>query len=180
MKSDKILIDNQGSGFAAAVEETRKVAMFRGIDHKNTLQLQLMTEEMLSLIRSVTGEVQATFWLETEDMNFDLCLTTKTVMDSEKRYMLLESASSRKNEAAGSFLGKLRDAFQEAMAAEVSEAEYQYKGDSNEAFNDVYDCRVDDPEWDRYEQSILLRLADDVRISIKGKLVKMTVSKKFG
>ena len=179
MKSDKILIDNQGTGFAAAVEETRKVALFRGINHKNTVQLQLMTEEMLSLIRSVTGEVEATFWLETEGNSFDLCLTTKTVMDSEKRYMLLESASSRKNEAAGSFLGKLRDAFQEAMAAEVSEAEYQYREVPDEAINDIYNRCVDDPEWDRYEQSILLRLADNVKISIKGKLVKMTVSKQF-
>ena len=180
MKSDKILIDNQGTGFAAAVAETRKVADFRGVSHKDALQLQLMTEEMLSLIRSVTGEVQATFWLESEGNNFDLCLTMKTVMDQEKRYLLISSTSSQKNEAANSFLGKLRDAFQEAMAAEVSEAEYTYNEIPDDAINDVYNRCIDDPEWDRYEQSILLRLADNVKISIKGKTVQMTVSKSFG
>lgn len=180
MKSDTIMIDNQGTGFEAAVEETKKVAQFRGIDHKGAVQLQLMTEEMLSLIHSVTGEVQAAFWLETEGNAFDLCLTTKTLMDSEKRYMLLESASSRKNEAAHSFLGKLRDAFEEAMSADISQAQYQYREVPDDAINDIYNRCIDDPEWDRYEQSILLRLADNVKISIKGNLVKMTVSKKFG
>ena len=38
---------------------------------------------------------------------------------------------------------------------------------------------IEDPEWDRYEQSILHRLADNVKIDIRGQLVHMTVSKRF-
>ena len=34
-------------------------------------------------------------------------------------------------------------------------------------------------EWDRYEQSVLQKLADEVKISIRGNEVKMTVSKSF-
>lgn len=176
MKSDTIVVDNKGNGFADAVEETRKAALFRGVSQKDTLQLQLMTEEMLSLIHIVTGEVEASFWIESEDKAFDLCMTTKTVMDSEKRYLLLSSSSTRKNDAAHSFLGKLRDAFQEAMLAE---ADTVNQGLPEDIANDIYNRNTNDQEWDRYEQSILLKLADNVRISIKGKQVKMTVSKKF-
>ena len=57
MKSDIILIDNQGNGFAEALEETKKVASYTGLEPKLTTRLQLMTEEMLSLARSVTGEI---------------------------------------------------------------------------------------------------------------------------
>ena len=123
MKSDIILIDNQGKGFTEALKETKKVASYTGLEPKLTTRLQLMTEEMLSLARSVTGEMQASFWIENEGSQFDLHMATKTIMDKEKRYNLLSTASSRKNEAAKGFLGKLRDKLEEAMAAEVDHSE---------------------------------------------------------
>ena len=175
MKSDTIKIDSKGNGFADAVLETQKAAQFRGLNHKDSVQLQLLTEEMLSLARSVTGEMEASFWLESEGKSFDLCMTTKTVMDQEKRYQLISSATSRKNEAANSFLGKLRDSFEQAMLAEAESMNEV----PDDAINDVYNRFIDETEWDQYEQSILSRLADNVKIAIKGKTVKMTVSKQF-
>ncbi len=176
MKSDVILIDNQGKGFDDAVQQTKKVAEFRGISPKDATRLQLMTEEMLSMARSVTGEMVASFWIESEDTAFELHMTTKTIMDREKRYMLISSSSSRKNEAANSFLGKLRNAFEEAMTAD---ADHDYFDLPIELQADLAGRPIDSPEWDRYEQSVLLRLADNVKISIRGGLVNMTVSKKF-
>ena len=37
----------------------------------------------------------------------------------------------------------------------------------------------EDPEWDRYERSVLKKTADDIRIGIRGKKVDMTVVKRF-
>ena len=176
MKSDVILIDNQGNGFADAVEETKRAAEFRGLEPKQAIQLQLLTEEMLSMARSVTGEMKASFWLESDVKAFDLHMTTKTVMDKEKRYMLISSATSRKNEAANSFLGRLRDAFEQAMAAEVDHTYYELP---QELSADVPNHYTDDQEWDRYERSILRRLADNIKIDIRGGLVHMAVSKRF-
>ena len=117
MKSDVIIIDNQGNGFDKSLDETRKVAAYEDLTHKESLCLQLCAEEMLSLARSITGEMKASFWIETESRTFNLHLTTKTVMDKEKRGLLLAASTSGKNEAAKSFLGPLRDAFEQAMAA---------------------------------------------------------------
>ena len=176
MKSDIILIDNLGNGFDQAVEETRRVAQFRGLNHKNSLRLQLCTEEMLSMARSVTGEMQASFWLESEENIIELHMTTNTVMDKMKRSLLISSATSRKNEAANSFLGKLRDAFEKAM---VADAETTYFELPPELQADLVGRVIDDPEWDRYERSVLFRLADNVKIDIRGGLVHMTVVKAF-
>ena len=173
MKSDIIRIDNQGSGFQDALAETAKAAQYRELNHKDALQLQLCTEEMLSLARSVTGELEATFWLESEGRHYELHLSTKTVMDREKRNHLLASASSRKNEAAGTFLGKLRDAFEEAM---VSDVDYSIP---DIAMDDMVNRNIEIPEWDEYEQSILRRVADEVKIGIRGGTVDMTVFKSF-
>ena len=173
MKSDIIRIDNQGSGFQDALAETAKAAQYRELNHKEALQLQLCTEEMLSLARSVTGELEATFWLESEGRHYELHLSTKTVMDREKRNHLLASASSRKNEAAGTFLGKLRDAFEEAM---VSDVDYSIP---DIAMDDMVNRNIEIPEWDEYEQSILHRVADEVKIGIRGGTVNMSVFKSF-
>ena len=173
MKSDIIRIDNRGNGFQEALEQTAKAASFRGLNHKEELRLRLCTEEMLSLARSVTGEMQASFWLESEGRKFDLHMSTKTVMDREKRERLIASASSRKNEAANSFLGRLRDAFEAAMVSEPN------TDIPDEALADLANHVIEIPEWDEYEQSILRSAADDVKIAIRGGTVDMTVSKSF-
>ena len=178
MRSDTILIDNQGRGFDNAVTEAKKAAVYRGLNEKDSLQLELCAEEMLSLARSVTGEMEASFWIETEGKHFDLHMTTKTVMDKEKRSQLIEASTSRKNEAANSFLGKLRDAFETAMASEVDHSEDDYSSEvAGELVN--RDIQLVDPEWDGYEQSILRKVADNVKIGIRGGLVEMTVSRRF-
>ncbi len=121
----------------------------------------------------MTGELEATFWLESMGKHYELHLSTKTVMDREKRDHLLASASSRKNEAAGTFLGKLRDAFEEAM---VSDVDYSIP---DIAMDDMVNRNIEIPEWDEYEQSILRRVADEVKIGIRGGTVDMTVFKSF-
>ena len=174
MKSDIIQIDNRGKGFALALEETEKAARYRELGEKETLHLRLCAEEMLSLVRSVTGELQAAFWLESEGPAFDLHLSTQTVMDREKRNNLIASTTSRKNEAAKTFLGKLRDAFETAMASEPD------TGIPEDALDDLANHTIEIPEWDEYEQSILRKVADQVRIGIRGRTVEMTVSRRFG
>ena len=173
MKSDVIKIDNSGNGFQDALIQTTKSAQFRNLSHKETLQLRLCAEEMLSLARSVTGEMQASFWVESTGKQFDIHLSTKTVMDREKRENLLASATSRKNEAAATFLGKLRDAFEQAMLSDVT---YSIPED---ALDDLANHPIEIPEWDEYEQSILRKVADEVKIAIRGDMVDMTITKKY-
>ena len=174
MKSDLIKISNDGNGFQAALEETKKVAHYAQLSKKDATYLQLCAEEILSLARSVTGEMEAEFWIENEGRQFELHLGTETVMDSEKRYLLISSATSRKNEAAKSFLGWLRNAFENAMVPDVDH------GDDipSDVLADVI-CHPETTEWDQYEQSILRKVADQVKISVRGNAVDMTVLKRF-
>ena len=103
-------------------------------------------------------------------------MATKTVMDKEKRYLLLSAASSRKNEAAKGFLGKLRDKLEEAMASEVDHSEEEIPAD---IAGDLANHPIEDPEWDGYERSVLRRLADTIKIAIRGGQVEIIVSKNF-
>ena len=172
MTSDKIQIDNKGNGMEAALAETESVARFRGLNEKETLRLQMMTEEMLGLVRSVTGELAASFWIDSEGKAFTLHLSTKTKMDAGKRYLLISSTTEGKNEAAKGFIGLLRDKLETAMMAEGDCVCYDAGGA-------MLDEAPEDNEWDRYERSVLRRLADEIKISVRGGKVEMDVLKAF-
>ena len=176
MVSDIIMIDNQGHGFEQAINEARKAAEYQKLNYKQVLRIQMITEEMLCLARSVTGEMQASFWLEAEGKTFDLHMTTRTVMDKEKRRQLIATSSSRRNEITCTFLGKLRNKFEDAITAE---ADYVYDELPAELAADTAYTYPDDPEWDGYERSILQKAADDIKIAIRGSEVSMTVTAKL-
>lgn len=177
MKSNVINIDNQGNGFGDTIEETRKVASYEELNHKDSLHLQLCAEEMLSLVRSVTGEMKASFWIETEGKTFCLHMSTQTVLDKEERAQLLASSTSGKNEAAKSFLGHLRDVFEQAMTAEADHSSDLPEEVLDDLANHIIECT--DPEWDEYEQSTLKKLANTIKIGIRGGKVNMTVITSF-
>ena len=176
MKSDIIRIDNQGNGFADAIDETARAAAYRGLDEKDASQLQLLAEEMMGLIRSVTGEVEATFWIESEGKAFDLHLATRTMMNWKKREDLIDSTTTHRNEAATTFRGKLRDIFEQALAADVPLTPHELPRD---VWYNVPQMPFPDEDWDGIEKSVLHRFADSVKIGIVGGEVTMIVSKKY-
>jgi hypothetical protein len=47
------------------------------------------------------------------------------------------------------------------------------------AMDDMVNRNIEIPEWDEYEQSILHRVADEVKIGIRGGTVDMSVFKSF-
>lgn len=185
MKTDIIEINNLGSGFAEAMKQTAKISAFNNQNAKDAVHLQIMTEELLSLVRSITGSLDAVFWIENDAKYYELHLSTRTDLTKEKRSMLLQSASSGKNEAASSFLGRLRDFLDEAAAPRSNDISedvltkiMSHQVLSEETFRNQENA-VDVSAWDEYEKSILHHISDKVLISIRGNLVDITVIKTF-
>lgn len=167
--SETIRIDNRGNGFKDAADEAEKMALSSGLNHRDTLRLVLFTEEMLSMIHIVTGELTASFRIERIGLQFELLLTVRTEMDKKKKRLLKASAASGKQK--GSFLDKLRSVFERAMASD--------SGD--DVCFDLPESRIRlaSGEWDGYERSVLVKLADGLRITIHGSEVRMSVRKDF-
>ncbi|MBO7662927.1 MAG: hypothetical protein J6U01_06110 [Clostridia bacterium] len=189
MRTDIIAIDNQGTGFTEVMDHASRAAQYSGLNGKEALQLEIMTEELLSLTKSVTGEMKAQFWIDITQKLYELHLTTETDMTREKRTYLLQTATSGKNEAAQTFLGMLRNVLDEARLPSQAKARYQV---SDEVLSKVMshqvlsaeelekmDKPVEIPKWDGYEKSILQHVSDSVRIAIRGGVVDITVVKQF-
>ena len=137
-----------------------------GLSHKEGLRLMLFTEEMLSMVSIVTGEMKATFWIERLNREFELHMTTNTVINRNARRQLKVAP----NDKPEGFLAKLRNIFERARAADSDQVCFALPSGPD---------RQASGEWDGYERSILYRLADDVRIAIHGNEVHMTVRKEF-
>lgn len=201
MKTDVIVVSSKGDQMEAALNQTEKVAAFKGLSPKNTLHLRLLTEEMMGMMRSITGETQGKFWIEDEDNVYELHLAVNTRMNSNKREKLLSASSTGKNESAKGLMGRVRDFFDRGADEDIvgySTPLMMHGGhmDSNAPTLDWEwsmvryqealsgEIRRDDSAaareaWDELEKSVVAHVADDVKVSIKGSQAELIIVKKM-
>ena len=70
MKTDMITVSSKGSQMEKALEQVDKVAAYKGLTVKNALQLRLLAEEMMGMMRSITGETEGIFWIEDREEEY--------------------------------------------------------------------------------------------------------------
>ena len=199
MKTDVIRVSSRGARMETALKQAEFVAGYKGLSPKSALHLRLLTEEMMGTVRSITGETEGDFWIEDNDDVYQLHFRVETTMDSEKRERLLSTSSSGKNESARGFMGRLRNFFDIEADADVaasagplfsamyadssagSALDYEW---SMLRYQEQLNIRREgDPiareAWDELEKSVVAHVADDVKVSIRGRTVEMTIIKKM-
>ena len=200
MKTDVITVSSKGARMESALAQVDKMAAYKGLTGKNALHLRLLAEEMMGMMRSITGETEGKFWIEDEEDVYQLHLQVVTRMDSEKRDQLLSASTTGKNESARGLMGRLRDFFDRGADEDISAftsplllpGMYEHSTTptldwewSMVRYEDELAARVreDDGEarkaWDELEKSVVARVADDVKVSIRGRVVEMTLLKKM-
>ena len=199
MRSDVIHVTNEGSGIGKALAEVELVASYKALPQKQALHLRLLTEEMMGMMRALTGEREADFWIDDEDGTFRLHLEVQTIMNAEMRKKLLSASSKGENTAAKGVMGKIRDLFERFL--EPSDGQFSsaylagltYTGaDFHEmsseplwmwSFNQyksyVMESGAKNEAWDELEKSIVARLADEVKIGVTSRNVEMVIYKKY-
>ena len=199
MISDIISITSSGENLSVALDLSRRVAAYSDLTKKNALHLRLLAEEMLSMMRSITGEVKGKFWIEKEEDDYQLHLIVDSALSREKRQQLLGTSTTGKNEATRSLMGRLRDFLFRGVDDEIAayNTSVLAAGSASDGFRPVTDwewsllryqsalsdMKAEAPEaadaWDELEKSVVSHVADDVKISIKGFQTEMTISKKL-
>ena len=199
MISDIVSITSSGENLHTALDLSRKVAAYSDLSTKNTLHLRLLAEEMLGMMRSITGEVKGKFWIEADEDEYQLHMIVDSALSKEKRQQLLGTSSSGKNEATRSLMGRLRDFFFRGVDDEIAayNTSVLAAGAASDGFKPVtdwewsllrYQSALSDMKaekseaaeaWDELEKSVVSNVADDVKISIKGFQTEMTIIKKL-
>ncbi len=201
MKTDVITVSGKGQGMETALKQADLVAQYKGMAPKDALHLRLLTEEMMGLMRSITGKTDGLFWIEDEDGVYRLHLRVETRLSSEKREQLISASRTGKNESAKGLMGRLRDFFDWGSDEELATFS------SSMYMPDIYDHSTsptldwewsmvkyekalseaigkDDAAardaWDELEKSVVRNVADDVKVFIRGGAAEMVIIKKMG
>ena len=199
MITDKIVVSSKGNQMESALRQAEKVAAYKELGDKQTMYLRLLTEEMMGMMRSITGETRGVFWIEDDGDTYQLHLKVDTRMDSEKRDQLLAASTSGKNESAKGFMGRLRDFFDRSGDADVvtysnplfMSGAMEYSSTpaldwewSMSKYESELASRIQEDEaareaWDELEKSVVHNIADEVKVSIKGQSAEMIIFKKL-
>lgn len=194
MKTDVIAITSEGNNIEAALEQIDKVAAYKGLSPKDAISLRLLTEEMTAMMRAIAGGVNGEFWVEDRDGVYELHLLVRSLVDDDMRKQLLAASSSGKNEASRGFMGKIRSFFEPTSSVPmfsggIGGGTPQMHGAYTWSMEDYRDQlrqykelndRKGQEAWDELERSVVAKVADDVKVSIHGRTVEMTIIKRIG
>ena len=200
MKTDIISVSSKGAGMQAALAQAEKFSSYKELSGKNALHIRLLTEEMMSMMRSITGEKEGTFWIEDQDGEYQLHLKVRAMLTSEEREQLLAVSSSGKNESAKGLMGRLRDFFDWGSDADLSayssplllpDAFEQSSSPmldwewSMSRYERALSSQMEQGDqavkeaWDELEKSVVSHVADDVKVAIRSGTVEMIIIKKL-
>ncbi|MBO7519808.1 MAG: hypothetical protein J6T73_03430 [Clostridia bacterium] len=201
METERIVVTSEGFRFDEALAVTENLGNKAGLDKKSVLHLRLLAEELFGMLRGIAGEVEANYWIENDEKNFEIHMKSEVNVTDEMRKQFLSAASSGKNAAAAGFMGKIRVMIadtlltaKEALPYAMINAAAAYTGGGNyeeaayvwtmSSYRDEIQRNIEKSKeaskaWDELEKSIVANIADDIKVSIAGKKVDITVYKAF-
>ena len=205
MKTSEIIVTTRGEGMQEALAATEKLGQDSGLGHKENLRLRLLAEELIGLMRGITGSVEARYQVVQEGRKYALSLSADVILDQDMRRQLIAASSSGKNSAAKGLMGKIREmvaivllpksqssaalanlslgliSLGSPMGYAAGEDSYIW---SMSTYMSELQGNMDEAEdtkeaYDELEKSIVANLADEVVVSIVGSAVEITITKAF-
>ena len=156
------------------------------------------------MLRTIVGEERSRFWVEAEEKAFSLHLSANVRMNTDMREELLKSSTSGRNAAVKGFMSRIRDIFTQLCEPDgdgISPTDYGFSYVDVASFDAsmgvtthgmLYDWSMREyksaigehreeeaDKWDELEKSITARLADEIKIFIRGNTVEMVIEKTF-
>lgn len=207
MTTDKIMVYSEGAGIDKALAEAEKFAGYEKLSEKEGLYLRLLSEEMLGMVRGITGGFEGSFWLEGDNGEYRICLRADAYMDRQKKKKLIALSASGKNESSVGIMEMIRNIVVNVINDPESMDGLQNDYDDGSVMYGTMGMRTDaglDPmdfewsllqyksmveqekqkkksseAWDELEKSIVANIADDVKVGVRGDIVEMTIIKRF-
>ncbi len=205
METNHIYVNGEEERMELAFSEADHFSEYQGLSSQDSRRIRLLTEELLGMVRGLTGEYTAMFWIEGDGRKCHLHLQTKMQMSNEKRAELIATSTSGKNAAAKGLGGHLRNLIEiglqsfddvaklnsqngEAVALysfgmEPSATTFSPGNWSLSRFRENLPAadqgKGTEVVWDQLEKSVLANLADDVSVGIRDQKVDIIVEKKF-
>ena len=198
MKSNVCKIEKGNKDLEAIFNECERVALYNELEHKQALQLRLLCEELDGMLPEIVGDFDGILWFEFDGKQ---CLIKTSIdiaeISQQSKEELISVAKNNKNASAKGIVGKIRSAienffldedFCDAVVMSSSDLhmangycniiDYSYYW-SLDQYRSNTKKEEKSEEWDELEKSITARLADEIKIFIRGNTVEMVIEKTF-
>jgi hypothetical protein len=191
MKSNVINVSKDQDNLNKILIETQKTAVYGELSSKQTLRMQLIAEELIGLLKELSGNFEGVFWVEKQDLDFKFVtqIVINENMDKQTKRKFINVSTDKKNASTKSVMGKIRDVVENMLYPEnamFSSNFIAYQLETAVLLDDEWtlkrykDSQKNSEEsWDELEKSIIANLADDVTVAVKGNKVEIIITKNF-
>ncbi|MBQ7676689.1 MAG: hypothetical protein IJT32_00500 [Lachnospiraceae bacterium] len=193
--SEQILLDQREERIANALNRADGCIGSLSIEDKKAGSLKLAFEEVLGMLRQITGGFDAIVWFERYEMECCMKLIAKTKMSVEKKSDLLSVSSTGKNASVNGFMAKVADVIETSLldydesgsrghgkglaraagkgaAVRSDWALSHYRDELAEIMDDDDEAQA---AWENLEKSIVASIAKDVIVGVKKNRVDITL-----
>jgi len=203
MTKETVRIDSSGAGMAEALGTAVRFGEEASLGKQSGIRLRLLAEELIGLLRGITGNIPADFTIEREGKSFCLKLKGEVPMDKHIREELLKAASAHQNSAAKGFMGQIRDMISAmvlpgtlgntvisgmsmgliSMGSPAAGLDYTTGAEPYMWSMEKYISSVQENDRNQvhadFERSIVANIADEVKVYIQSSSVEVVIFKKF-
>ena len=200
MRSNVCRIEKGVKDLDKILKESEKVAVYNGLNHKQTLQLRLLCEDIDGMLPKIIDDFEGCFWIDFED---GVCKVNISIQFAQfttnKKKELLSLAKNKKNASVNGVVAKIGATIEEFFLNEenisamdlmpeldgmmVGSYVGSYVGPSYYWSLDQYKSAARKCEktenWDELEKSVIASVADDIIVGVKGLQADITIIKKF-
>lgn len=196
LQSDKIQIDGTKESFQKVMKEVEKTAEYGNLSKKESIQLDLLSEELMGMQKNMLHTDSGEFYIENDGKSYKIHLKTETKMDFLKQDEYKQIATSGKNQAYKGFMGKL-SLIADTLFQNTVSGYTIYCSDMTPMANAIgmdlsalYDHawvysqelvkqEESEEKWDELEKSIVAKLADEIIIGSRNDYVEVVIYKNF-
>ncbi len=198
MITDTYTLDYSLDDINNALHIADKCAAYCELSHKQTLQLRLLSEELIGMMHGILGGYVCEFYLSSEGKDIEIHLNARADFDisAQEKQKLIAASSKGENLAYKGFMGKIR----KLLECSVFGGESSLAAAGNITFTGIdYDTymmpdewslqryiqaleqsKAESPrEWDELERSIVAKLADDVTVGVHADIANVVIYKSF-
>ncbi|MCR5687807.1 MAG: mechanosensitive ion channel family protein [Lachnospiraceae bacterium] len=168
VRTDTISVTMEAGHIDKAMETVRGFAKRQRFTKKSSLQLELMTEELIGILGNIVERTKASFWVEGSGQKYRIHLKFPTNLGAEEYKKLVALSTSGKNEAIQTLSGKIW----EKIASGIKSTEGNREKDDYE-----WSYSEDAGPEDDISESILAAVADDIKVSVTKENVHLVVVK---
>ena len=144
------------------------------LKQKNIMQLQLISEELIGIVRNIIEDAKATFWIEGTGLMSRIHLHMPTSVESAEYQKLMKLSTSGRNEAVQNLSGKIWQMTMNGILQKKDDEDKKGRSYtwSLREFESTGDTSL-------LGESILASMANDVKVKVTKKSVELIVIKKM-